>query len=331
MGLQRPGDTPCVQTKCIVGTAATNNLHGQVALVTGGSRGIGKGIAQELARAGAIVYVTGRSTATDITDKLLSGSVDETAVMLNKLGGVGVALHADHSQMADNKIVCDIIEKNHGKLDCLINNAFFISKPDKIFFGSSIWKQPTRFLNEQIAVGSYNHGTMSLLLLGQLRHGKGLVVNISSWGSQCNIPVFPMSYLVNKAAFEGTQMALNRYLRTKYGICSICFWPGSIRSERSTVAAKRTGDKLNDLESVRFSGRAIASMMDMEPAEMVRYLKKGVVLAADFNVDKYGGHDIDGYAHEKQLLPYWNELPSNTPAANLMPLGLMPGGVEWGS
>merc|ERR1711924_248853 len=115
----------------------------------------------------------------------------------------------------------------------------------------------------------------------------------------------------------------------KYGICSICLWPGSIRSERSAVAAKRTGDKLNDLESVRFTGRAVASMMDMEPAEMVRYLKKGVVVVADFNVDKYGGHDIDGYAHEKQLLPYWSELPTNTQAADLVPFGLLPAGVSW--
>lgn len=322
MGLQKPDDAPCVLTKCLVGTASTNNLHGQVCVITGGSRGIGKGIAQELARAGAIVYVTGRSTSTEITDKLLSGSVDETAAMLNKLGGSGVAVHADHSQMTDNKMVVELIEKNHDKLDCLVNNAFFISKPDKIFFGAPIWKQPTRFLNEQVSVGSYNHGVMTMLLLGALRHGKGLVVNISSWGSQCNIPVFPTSYLANKAAFENTQMVLNQHLRLKYNICSVIFWPGSIRSERSTVAAKRTGDKLNDLESVRFSGRAVAGMMDMDPAEMVRYCKKGVVVAADFNVDKYGGHDIDGYVHEKQLLPYWSELATNTPAGEMQPAGL---------
>merc|ERR1719183_2516005 len=113
----------------------------------------------------------------------------------------------------DNKMVVDLIEKNHGKLDCLINNAFFIPKPDKIFFGNSIVKQPTRFLNEQIAVGSYNHGTMALLLLSALRHGKGLIVNVASWGSQVNIGIFPTSYLVNKAAFEGMMLSLNHHLR----------------------------------------------------------------------------------------------------------------------
>jgi len=322
MGLEKPGDKACVLTKCIVGTASTNNLYGQVAVVTGGSRGIGKGIAQELARAGAIVYVTGRSTATEITDKLLTGSVDETAAMLNKLGGTGVAVHADHSMMTDNKMVVDLIEKNHAKLDCLVNNAFFISKPDKIFFGNTLWKQPTRFLNEQIAVGSYNHSTITLLLLGALRHGKGLVVNVASWGSQINIPIFPTSYLVNKSAFEGCMLLLNQHLRTKYNICSIMLWPGSIRSERSNVAAKRTGDRLNDIESVRFSGRAVVGLADLDPAEMVRYCKKGVIVVADFNVDKFGGHDIDGFVHEKAMLPYWSELPSNTPAGNNVVPGL---------
>lgn len=323
MGLQKPGEHPCIQTKVLVGTAATNNLSGQVALVTGGSRGIGKGISQELARAGAVVYVTGRSTAKETTDKLLAGSVDETATILNRLGGFGVATHADHSIMEDNKKVVELIEKNHGKLDCLVNNAFFIPKPDTLFFGTQIWKQPIRFLNEQIAVGSYNHGAMTMLLLACLRHGKGCVVNISSWGSQTNIPIFPTSYLVNKAAYEATMMALHKYLRRQFNICSITFWPGNIRSERSTVAAKRSQERLSDLESVRFTGRAVTTLMDMEPAELNRYTKNGMVVAADINVEAFGGHDIDGYVHEKNLLPYWSELSTGMPSGDLIPKNLL--------
>mmetsp|Transcript_85927 Transcript_85927/g.135662 ORF Transcript_85927/g.135662 Transcript_85927/m.135662 type:complete len:331 (-) Transcript_85927:77-1069(-) len=321
MTVVKPAPEPCVLTKCIVGTASSNVLQGQVCLLTGGSRGIGKGICLELARAGAIVYVTGRSTAKETTDTLLSGSVDETVAGLNKLGGQGVAVHADHAQMADNKMVVDLIEKQHGKLDCLVNNAFFIPKPDKLFFSNRIWNQPTRFLNEQIAVGSHNHATMTLLLVGALRRGKGCVVNISSWGSQSNIAVFPLSYLVNKAAFDGTTMALNEMLRLQYNICSLCLWPGSIRSERSTIASKRSGEKLSDLESTRFTGRCVAGMLDMPAEELMAYAKNGTVVVADFNVDKYGGHDIDGYMHEKKLLSHFAQRPVGTSASHFIPRG----------
>jgi len=310
------GDKSNVLTKCLVGSAASNNLHGQVTLVTGASRGIGKGIAEELARAGAIVYVTGRSTAKETTDKILSGSVTETTAELNKLSGSGIAVIADHSQMADNQMVVNMIEKNHGKLDCLVNNAFFIPKPDKLFFAGDIWKQPTRFLNEQIAVGSQNHATLTLLLLGALRHGKGLVVNVGSWGSQMNLLHFPTSYMAAKAAFEATTLALHYHLRNQYHICSVMFWPGSVRSERRVIDSKRTGERLNDVESVRFSGRAVVGLLGLEHAEMVRYCKNGIVLAAEFNCDKTGGHDIDGYVHESKCLPYWSGMATNAPAAH---------------
>lgn len=314
--MDKPGDTGCVLTRCIVGTAASNNLHGQVCLVTGASRGIGKGIALELSRAGATVYVTGRSTAAETTDKLLSGTVTETAAALNRMGGSGIAVIADHSQDGDNKMIVDLIEKNHGKLDCLVNNAFSIPKPDKLFFSSEIWKQPTRFLNEQTAVGQDNHVALTLALLGPLCRGKGLVVNVSSWGSQMNTPQFPTSYFATKAAFEQSMLALNQQLRKEYQLNSVMLWPGSVRSERRVVDSRRTGERLNDLESVRFSGRAVVGLLDLDPAELHRYCKGGVVVAADFMVDRYGGHDVDGYVHEKGLLPYWSGFATNTPIAH---------------
>jgi dehydrogenase/reductase SDR family protein 1 len=312
MTVIKPAPEPYIITKCIVGTASQNTLQGQVCLLTGGSRGIGKGICQELARAGAIVYVTGRSTAKDSTDKLLAGSVDETVMQLNRLGGQGIAVHADHAQMVDNKKVVELIEKQHGKLDVLVNNAFFIPKPDKLFFGNRIWNQPTRFLNEQIAVGSYNHACMTLLLVSALRRGKGMVCGISSWGSQSNLPIFPTSYFVNKAAFDGTLVCLNDMLRNKYNICSISVWPGSVRSERSELAAKRSGEKLSDLESSRFTGRAVTALAEMPAEELMAYALNGTVISADVMVDKCGGHDIDGYKHEKKLLSYFGQsLPQN--------------------
>lgn len=89
---------PFLGAQRLVGAQETKRLSGLVCAVTGASRGIGKGIAQCLAEAGGIVYVTGRSAPGKETDIILMGTVDETAASFQKLGGTGVAVHVDHAQ-----------------------------------------------------------------------------------------------------------------------------------------------------------------------------------------------------------------------------------------
>lgn len=308
----KPGPKATIHTKLVCGNAAQNVCNGLVCLVTGGSRGIGKGICLELARAGAIVYVTGRSTAGQTTDELMGGSVDETANQMSKLNGQGIAVHADHAQMAQNDAVVKVIDAQHGRLDLLVNNAFFIPKPDLLFFNQFIWNQPSRFLHEQIAVGSYNHLVMTLKTIPMLRAGKGLVINVSSWGSQMNIPTFPVHYLVNKAAFDAGMTSINSNMRKEYNIASCVFWPGSIRSERSLVAVKRSGMKLSDAESVRYSGRCVVACLGMAPEEMIKFAKRDVIIVSDTLINYNGGHDIDGYVQERNLLTHFTGNPGNS-------------------
>ena len=72
-------------------------LHEQVALVTGASRGAGRGIAAELGGAGAIVYVTGRSVAGGQTTDNVSGTIDDAAREVTARGGTGIAIRCDHT------------------------------------------------------------------------------------------------------------------------------------------------------------------------------------------------------------------------------------------
>src|SRR5580693_7947673 len=99
------------------------SLEGRVALVTGASRGVGKGVALALGQAGATVYVTARTIA---AGGKLPGTVSETASEVTRLGGKGVAIVCDHADDAQVASVFDQIERDSGRLDILVNNVFAI-------------------------------------------------------------------------------------------------------------------------------------------------------------------------------------------------------------
>ena len=113
-------------------------LTGKVVVVTGASRGIGKGIALALGEQGAIVYVTGRTVNQGGHE--LSGSVGETAAEVTRRGGTGVAVRVDHADDVQVAALFDQVRSEHDRLDILVNNAF--SLPEDLTDPKPFWDKP---------------------------------------------------------------------------------------------------------------------------------------------------------------------------------------------
>src|SRR5262249_44089343 len=99
------------------------SLRGRVAVVTGASRGVGKGIGLALGEAGATVYVTGRSDAGGTTEGL-PGTIRETADTVTQRGGQGVAVRCDHTADAEVEALFARVKQEQGRLDLLVNNVW---------------------------------------------------------------------------------------------------------------------------------------------------------------------------------------------------------------
>ena len=165
-------------------------LRNKVAVVTGASRGGGRGIALELGRAGATVYVTGRSARGGSTTANLPETVDETAETINALGGVGIAVYCDHAQDADVEWLFERVKRERGRLDILVNNAWggyenYISDES---FEAPFWEQPLSRWDKMLTIGLRSHMVTTRLALPlMLPQGKGLVVNTTTFVESCPV------------------------------------------------------------------------------------------------------------------------------------------------
>ncbi len=256
------------------------SLKGKVALVTGGTRNVGKGIALALGEAGATVYVTGRS----ITDKDVQG--------IKKAGGKGIALICDHMNDLEVQAVFDTIKKNEGRLDILINNAWGgynrlrnRSQYKGFKWKDSYWNQPLELWDEMNQVGvrsNYIASVMATRLM--LEQESGLIVNISFYSSKKYYG--NVIYGVAKAAVDKMTMDMAVELK-KSNVSCVSLYPGYIDDKKKPNPKK---------ESSQFVGRAIAALASDEHVKK----KSGRILVAAELGNEYGFIDIDG----TQPIPY---------------------------
>ncbi len=259
----------------------------RVVVVTGASRGAGKGIALALGATGATVYVTGRTTQEGSAP--LPGTIFATAEEINRLGGVGIPVVVDHADDAQVKALFEQVEREQGRLDILVNNACAI--PAQLTAHGPFWEKPLAML-DILDVGMRSHYVASYYAAPLMaRQREGLIVMTSSPGSVCYM--HGPAYGAGKAAAD--KMAHDMAVDFKpYNVAVVSIWMGLLKTERTMAvveaAHEKYGPMMETAESPQFTGLVIdalardAALMD----------KTGQVFIGAELATAYGVQDIDG-------------------------------------
>ena len=279
------------------------DLSGRVAVVTGASRGVGKGIALALGECGATVYVTGRSTREQPGPR--RGTVEDTADEVSARGGRGVPVATDH---ADDRQVEALFERVHADeegLDLLAANAWGgYEGHDYRTFGAPFWEQPTSRWDAMFGAGLRAQFTAARLTAPlMIERGRGLIVCTGGWDDPAyylgNVP-----YDVVKAATARFVAAIARELRP-HGVAAVGVYPGFTRTEAVVDAFAAGGQQPpEETHSPEFVGRAVAHLVaDSEVFEL-----SGTGAQAAVYAKRYGFRDVDGREIEPFVLAEENRL-----------------------
>jgi len=262
-----------------------SDLAGRVAIVTGASRGVGRGCALELGAAGATVYLTGRTLEGATAE--LPGSISASARDVTEGGGRGIAVACDHR---DDDAVAALFERvlsEQGRLDLLVNNAFLI--PDELGSGRPFWELPISNWDDMIDVGTRSAYVASIYAARIMTTRKaGLIVNISSSGAAGY--AWHVAYGVGKAALDRLSADTAHELR-EHGVAVVSLWPGLVLTER-TERLRDAGSVLDfsGAESQRFTGRAAVALA--RDPDVLRH--SGRAIPSRELALLYGFTDVDG-------------------------------------
>lgn len=283
-----------------------NPLKSCVAVVTGASRGAGRGIATELGAAGATVYITGRSTrdaaAAGYSDLLalsklpeLPGSIDATAEEVSRMGGHGIAVRCDHTDEHEVADLFQRVRREQGRLDLLVNNAWGGHESFDGIFQAPFWERPMVHWESMFDHGVRNHLLASRLAAPIfLAQGSGLIITTTFWDRDRYMQG-NLFYDLAKASMTRLAFGMAQELRP-HGVASVALSPGWMRTE-FVLAGHDTDEAhwqerpaLARTESPRYLGRAVAALAS-DPKVMER---SGQVLRVGDLAQAYGFTDIDG-------------------------------------
>ena len=281
--------------------AKMKSLEGKVILVTGATRGIGKGIAIGLGEAGATVYATGRSlTNSDASDDA-SGSLAQTQAAVEEVGGVCIPVQVDHSKDEQVRWLFERIEdEQDGHLDLLVNNAYSGVQALSDAHGQPFWDGEPSLWDAGNNVGLRSHYVSSIFAARMMtKRNSGLICTISSWGGLSYI--FGAAYGTGKAACD--RLAADMAVELKpHNVASISIWPGIVGTEHisrlaSEMSEKNVTDKKYTMFTERYNwetplltGRVLAALAS-EPNIILRTGRVHIVAEL---ARQYGLVDQDG-------------------------------------
>jgi dehydrogenase/reductase SDR family protein 1 len=265
-------------------------LVGKVALVSGASRGVGKGIALGLGEQGATVYVTGRTETDGPHPTPLPGTVQETADEVTALGGRGVAITCDHRDDEQTRRAVQQVVADAGRLDVLVNNVWggyeYFWDGTEFWLEAGFWTQPIERWDSAFQAGVRAHYVTTVAAApAMVTQGSGLIVNVSSEGAVKTDT--GVAYGAAKAATDHMVACMAHELRV-HGVTAVSLYPGLVRTESVLRAAEYID--LSDSESPLFVGRAVAALA-ADP-DVIRYTGQ-VVRSADLG-RHYAFADTDG-------------------------------------
>lgn len=270
-------------------------LENKIAVVAGGTRGAGRGIAVELGAARATVYCTGRSIKGKTTGR--PETVDETAELVNEAGGKGIAVRVDHTQPDQVRDLFERIDsENNGRLDIVVNDIW--GGDELTEWGVPFWQHSLdagltmieRAVNTHIVTSHY---AAPLLV----RRRQGVIFEITDG----NTYDYRGTFFYDLVKVSVMRMALTMAQDLEpYGVAAVAVTPGFLRSEAMldhfgvAEANWREGAKQDKFfaysETPHYTGRAIVALA----ADPNLMSKSGKTLATWDLAKEYGFTDVDG-------------------------------------